>query len=192
MGFVVKGLQHHWSLENYVIEPPPGEARPITVTADSVHVVSSCGWAKVSGLRVRLNQDDIMNFHDKATVVRRVGPRRLAFVHHRANAYFGAKAGTQVELRQANYAPTGLHANVLAARPLKAAFSLPSLCGTVPDLPLGAMLIAPGNGRTLKQEGRLCEGSSSQLMVPRIAGTAFANLWYNARHATDTDRHREL
>lgn len=113
MGFVTGGSQHHWQLADIRIAPPPGVKRPITVTADANHVINSLGWAKVERFSVTMNQDDLSNFHDCVSAARRVAPKTLAFTHARGNAYFRARVGDEVELRELNYERTGLVARIV-------------------------------------------------------------------------------
>jgi len=115
MGFVTAGSQHHWQIVDCDIKPPPGVKRPITVTADANHVVNSRGWAKVENFTATMNQDDLSNFHDCISAAKRVAPKTLAFTHARGNAYFKAKPGDEIELRQFNYEATGLFAKVVTA-----------------------------------------------------------------------------
>lgn len=114
MGFVTLGSQHHWQIVDCEIAPPPGVKRPITATADANHVVNSRGWAKIENFTATMNQDDLSNFHDCVSAARRVAPRTLAFTHQRGNAYFKAKAGDEIELRQFNYEETGLTAKIVS------------------------------------------------------------------------------
>lgn len=113
MGFVTEGSQHHWQLADIRIAPPPGVKRPITVTADANHVVNSRGWAKIERFSVTMNQDDLSNFHDCISAACRVAPKTLAFTHTRGNAYFKARAGDEIELREFNYERTGLVARIV-------------------------------------------------------------------------------
>lgn len=114
IGFLVKGAQHHWRMEDCSVAPEEGSGRAISATADACHVVRSRGFCQLVGCRWRLNEDDMNNFHDRATLVVKRGERGLEVVNTCGAGYLGAEPGDELELLHADYAPAGWRGRLVA------------------------------------------------------------------------------
>jgi len=112
MALVFQGGQR-WLLDNVRVEPRDA-LRPISSTADGLHVAASQGYAQFVGLVVRRNADDAINVHDCFTRGVKEGEKTVRIVHPRKADYIGLKAGDTVELAEADLAKTGFRAKVVA------------------------------------------------------------------------------
>jgi hypothetical protein len=63
-GLVVNGDQHHWQLLGCSIDREPGSDRPISTTADGLHVSQSQGYLRIQDCRFGWMGDDCINVHD--------------------------------------------------------------------------------------------------------------------------------
>ena len=117
MGMVVDGKQEYWQVENVNIEPRPDAPykRPVSSVSDAYHVARSHGHAKHLNMRIRLNNDDAMNFHDRFAIAKRTGPRALEVVMNRGIGYFRPEAGDPFELRNLDWRATGFTARFVHA-----------------------------------------------------------------------------
>ncbi len=126
MGIRTSGPQQYWQvLDCHVRLPPADLRRPdgrlyapyrrgVTATADAHHVVQSKGFVKFIGCSWTLHQDDSHNFHDRSTLVTKVGERRLEVVNGRGAEYFGAAVGDEVELVEEDFSRTGWKGRITA------------------------------------------------------------------------------
>ena len=114
MGMVVDGKQEYWQIENVRIEPRPDAPykRPVSSVSDAYHVARSHGHAKHLNMRIRLNNDDAMNFHDRFAIAKRTGPRALEIAMNRGIGYFRPEVGDPFELRHLDWRPTGFKATL--------------------------------------------------------------------------------
>ena len=114
MGMVVDGKQEYWQVENVRIEPRPDAPyrRPVSSVSDAYHVARSRGHAKHLNMRIRLNNDDAMNFHDRFAIAKRTGPRSLEIAMNRGIGYFRPSVGDPLELRSPDWRPTGFDARL--------------------------------------------------------------------------------
>ena len=115
MGMVVDGKQEYWQVENVRIEPRPDAPykRPVSSVSDAYHVARSRGHAKHLNMRIRLNNDDSMNFHDRFAIAKKVGPRTLEVAMNRGIGYFRPEIGDPFELRNLDWSPTGFTARLV-------------------------------------------------------------------------------
>ena len=123
MGWVFDGTVHHVHVVDCNVLPPhrlgkkaKGPAkRPFTTTCDVVHVShGSRGFFKFENYRAAMNQDDLYNFHDRSSWVKKTGPRALTVTQKRGLAYFGPAVGDVLELLGKDYAATGFAARITA------------------------------------------------------------------------------
>ena len=117
MGMVVDGKQKYWQLENVSIQPRPDAPykRPMTSSSDGYHVARSSGYAKHINLKIRLNNDDALNFHDRFVLASRSGKRTLEVASDRGIGYFRPEPGDPFELRTPDWRPTGFTATFVRA-----------------------------------------------------------------------------
>ena len=115
MGMVVDGRQEYWQIDNVRIEPRPDAPykRPVSTVSDAYHVARSRGHAKHVNMRIRLNNDDSMNLHDRFAIAERKGPRTLEIVLDRGIGYFRPAVGDPFELRALDWRPTGFTAKLV-------------------------------------------------------------------------------
>ena len=113
MAHVIDGAEHHTAFRQVRVGPPPGERRPISATADAMHVANSLGWVTIEDFSVTLNQDDFSNIHDCTVCGRRIGPRTVEITHQRGNLYFRGRAGDPVEFRNPDFSPFGFTATIV-------------------------------------------------------------------------------
>lgn len=117
MAVHISGAQKYWKLENFNVVPPKGGARrPCTSTADVIHSADSLGYCKIINCAFSMNQDDIINLHDRMTFAEKVSDRVLRISNKRGNRYFGAEAGDVLELFYGDCSPAGYSARVSEAR----------------------------------------------------------------------------
>ena len=123
MGWVFDGTVHHVAVVDCNVLPPhrlgktaKGPAkRPFTTTADIVHVShGSRGYFKFENYRAAMNQDDMYNFHDRSSWVKKTGPRALTVTQKRGIKYFGPRVGDEQELLGKDYSLTGFRARIVA------------------------------------------------------------------------------
>ncbi|MDQ0472693.1 right-handed parallel beta-helix repeat-containing protein [Labrys wisconsinensis] len=115
IGFITGGDQHHFELVGCRIAPPAGERRPITTSADGFHVAQSQGFIRLERCEFGFMGDDCVNIHDNIHMgVRRAGDHTLvatAIVPWRCPF----AAGDPVEIRHADYSPTGFTGRLTSA-----------------------------------------------------------------------------
>lgn len=117
MAVHIAGAQKYWKLENFNVVPPRGGAkRPCTSTADVIHSSDSLGYCKIINCAFSMNQDDIINLHDRMTFAEKVSDRALRISNKRGNRYFGASAGDVLELFYGDCSPAGYSARVSGVR----------------------------------------------------------------------------
>ena len=117
MAVHIAGSQKYWKLENFNVVPPKGGARrPCTSTADVIHSADSLGYCKIINCAFSMNQDDIINLHDRMTFAEKVSDRVLRISNKRGNRYFGAEAGDVLELFYGDCSPAGYSARVSEVR----------------------------------------------------------------------------
>jgi len=136
-GMVAGGDQHHWQLLRVNITRPPNSKRPISCTADHLHIASSQGYLKIDGCDFGFGNDDGINIHDNTNFVRPSGPRSVQVQRLNLKIY---QEGDPIELRQADYAPTGFTAPL---RQIKTIDRNNNIYELVFDRPLP---VATGNG----------------------------------------------
>ena len=117
MGIVVDGKQRYWQLENVSVQPRPDASykRPMSCSSDGYHVARSSGYAKHINLKIRLNNDDALNFHDRFALAVRSGKRTLEVASDRGIGYFRPEPGDPFELRTPDWRPTGFTATFVRA-----------------------------------------------------------------------------
>lgn len=114
MAVHIGGSQKYWQLLNFNVAPPKrGAKRPCTSTADVVHSSDSLGYCKILRCEFSMNQDDIINLHDRMTFAERVSGRALRISNKRGNYYFGAVAGDVLDLFYGDCSPAGYSARVV-------------------------------------------------------------------------------
>ena len=117
MAVHISGAQKYWKLENFNVVPPRGGAkRPCTSTADVVHSADSLGYCKIINCAFSMNEDDIINLHDRMTFAEKVSDRVLRISNKRGNRYFGSSAGDVLELFYGDCIPAGYSARVSETR----------------------------------------------------------------------------
>ena len=112
MGMVVDGKQEYWQIDGVRIEPRPDAPykRPVSTVSDAYHVARSRGHAKHFNMRIRFNNDDSINFHDRFAIVKRRGLRSLEIAMDRGIGYFRPAPGDLFELRTPDWRATGFKA----------------------------------------------------------------------------------
>ena len=128
MGLAVDGAQHHFQIEDFSVAPPsaeefarayPGVAflpRPMSSSADAIHVMRSQGWGRFLRCRCSLNSDDSVNIHDIFTLAVRASDRVLEIVNRRGAEYARFEPGDELELRNPDFSPTGFRARLAEVR----------------------------------------------------------------------------
>lgn len=123
MGFHVDGPQHHWQFVDVNVLPPHKlgvesatgrevKNRPVTTTADVLHVSNSKGWCKFMRCRFSKGQDDIINLHDRAIQAKRTGQRMMTTTSARGLGYFAPSVGDSLEFLMCDFARTGFTAKI--------------------------------------------------------------------------------
>lgn len=105
MGVVVDGASEYTQLVRVNVEPKKG--RPTSCTSDGHHIARSKGHTKFIDCRIAFQNDDGFNWHDCFTLGVPHGARRLRITQKRGYAYFGAVPGSEIELADAHFRPTG-------------------------------------------------------------------------------------
>lgn len=115
MGIVIDGKQKYTQIENVRIEPRPDAPyrRPYSTVSDGMHVARSSGFLRLQNCRVRLNNDDAINVHDRFTIASRKDARTLTIVNERGIGYFRPDIGDPIELRFPDWRPTGFNATLI-------------------------------------------------------------------------------
>ncbi|RMD78462.1 MAG: hypothetical protein D6820_09905, partial [Lentisphaerae bacterium] len=112
MGFVVSGDSHHMAWKKCRIEPRPGTRRPISITADGIHVSDSNGYLSIENCVFDGQGDDAINIHDKVSK----GFTRLTsnkiILHGVASWRNHHKPGHVIEFRNPDFSPTGFSATI--------------------------------------------------------------------------------
>lgn len=112
MALIIHGTQQYWRVENVSIEPKDA-TRPISSTADGMHVANSLGFAQYVNFKVKRNHDDAFNFHDCFTLGKKDGARRVSITHPRKADYARIRKGDDVELVEAHLSRSGFTAKVV-------------------------------------------------------------------------------
>lgn len=105
--FQVDGEQQYWQYINVKIMPPDDPRRALTCSADHHHIANSRGFMKMIGCEFSMGMDDAGNFHDRSFVMKKVGDKTLESANTRGLAFFDAKVGDEISLRDGDYTPTG-------------------------------------------------------------------------------------
>lgn len=115
IGFVVGGDQHHFECVRCRITFPENQRRPITTTADGLHVAQSQGFIRLQDCDFGYMGDDAVNIHDNFHAgVRRVDDYTL--VAERIVPWkYPYAPGDPVEIRNGDYSPTGFTGKVMKA-----------------------------------------------------------------------------
>lgn len=114
MGVHIGGSQKYWQMINLRAGARGGgKIRPCSTTADVVHSTNSLGYCKMIGCSFSLNQDDVVNFHDRTTFAKKISKNEMQIVNSRGNYYFGAQAGDIIDLYEADCSPTGFSAKII-------------------------------------------------------------------------------
>jgi hypothetical protein len=115
-GIVIGGDQHHFELLHCTIAHRKGQSRTITTTADGVHIGHSKGFIKIEDCDFGYMGDDCINLHD----VGHAGVKKLddhTLVAENIVAWqCPFAAGDPVEIREANFAPSGFTGKVTQAQ----------------------------------------------------------------------------
>ena len=110
----VGGTQQYWQFLRVCIAVPEGvPRRAITCTADHCHIAQSRGFFKMEECEFSRGADDCLNAHDCSGFAVKSGPDSLT---SRRNY----RPGTLLELRHADYSPTGVKTRVRESRPSEA------------------------------------------------------------------------
>ncbi len=113
--FLIGGKQQYWQfLRTHVRPPREGRRRPVTSTADHCHVANSRGYFKMIGCEFTLGGDDCLNVHDNSAFVTRHSEREVKLWRDGMLEEF--QIGDPIELRHADYAPTGFRAPLAGTR----------------------------------------------------------------------------
>ena len=102
--FVSVGTQQYYQFLNVNIAPPQRQRRPITCTADHLHVVNSRGYLKMIGCEFSMGADDCVNVHDCTYVAKRCDDRTLKVIGGAKNMI---TKGEILELRHGDFSPSG-------------------------------------------------------------------------------------
>ena len=113
MGVVVDGEQEYWQLVDFSLAPPEGMRRPISSTADGLHVVRSKGHCRCENCLFSLNNDDSMNFHDRFTLAIPVASNALEIINRRGEEYVSMAVGDTLELRNPDFSATGFRTRLV-------------------------------------------------------------------------------
>ncbi|EIP98587.1 hypothetical protein OpiT1DRAFT_03045 [Opitutaceae bacterium TAV1] len=114
-GFVLHGDQSHTGFLRCRIAIRPGSGRPISCTADGIHVAQSRGYLRIEDCVIGNLGDDCVNIHDNtAAGATRLDAYRLR-VPVLSEWVFPVQAGDPVELRQPDFSPLGFASRVRAA-----------------------------------------------------------------------------
>jgi hypothetical protein len=107
----------HVELLHCSITFPPGERRPITTTADGFHIDESQGFIRLEGCDFGYMGDDCVNIHDNVCsgIVRIDAHTLLAVNLVPWRCPF--TSGDPVEIRNANYSPTGFTGRLTSVTP---------------------------------------------------------------------------
>jgi hypothetical protein len=105
MAFIVSGGQHHWQFIRTNVMRPPDSNRPITCTADHLHVGNSQGFFKMESCEFGLGADDCINIHDNSGYASKSSDTGLTLIYAKNISLY--HEGDLIELRSAEYAPTG-------------------------------------------------------------------------------------
>ncbi|TDX00333.1 right-handed parallel beta-helix repeat-containing protein [Dinghuibacter silviterrae] len=116
-GFVGGGDMDHVELLRCNITFPPGQRRPITTTADGFHIDQSQGFIRLEGCDFGYMGDDCVNIHDNVhSGVQRVDAHTLIAVNL-VPWRCPFTPGDRVEIRNADYSPTGFTGKLTAVTP---------------------------------------------------------------------------
>ena len=115
-GLGVDGAQKFWRVEDFTLAPPPDKLgeRLVSSTADGHHVVRSLGYCQYVNMAVSFCNDDSHNFHDCISHGVTEAPDTLLQTFVNGVIYLNARPGDEIELREANYAPTGWRGKVVS------------------------------------------------------------------------------
>ena len=105
--------QHHWQMIGVNIVRPHGSPRPITCTADGVHLTKTRGFFRMENCEISFGTDDCFNVNDQSRTGLRRSDRELA-VQNLSGTF---RVGDPVEFRNADYSPTGIKAVISGIRP---------------------------------------------------------------------------
>ncbi len=104
--FLVYGDQQYWQFIRTNIVRPPNSKRPITCTADHLHIGQSKGFLKIENCEFSLGNDDCLNIHDCSAYGKKENERTISIDNLRSGESY--HPGDIIEFRTPNYAPTGI------------------------------------------------------------------------------------
>lgn len=112
MGWVFRDDMSHWGLRNCKIARREGSRRPVTTTADGLHVIESRGNLLLENCEFNGIFEDNLNIHDNcAQGVRRVDDRTLVLVGN--NRWrMRAEAGHAIALYRPDFSPLGYQSRI--------------------------------------------------------------------------------
>jgi hypothetical protein len=99
-------------MRNVNIIRKPGTMRPITVTADSVHITQSKGFFKMENCELSFGNDDCFNVNDQS----RTGINAGETILHVTNRSGFFKPGDKVEFRYEDYSPAACELEILSEK----------------------------------------------------------------------------
>lgn len=109
--FVIGGTQKYWQLVNVnVISPKGRPLRPITTTADHLHITNSCGFGKLINCEFERGADDCINMHDCSAFARKIGDKTVRTQN--CPRIYNYSKGDLVELRQGDFSPSGFKSKI--------------------------------------------------------------------------------
>jgi hypothetical protein len=115
-GIVVGGDQHHFAFLHCSITHKKGQLRAVSTTADGIHIGHSKGFIKIEDCDIGYMGDDCINLHDTG----HAGVKKLddhTLVAENIVAWQCPFAvGDPVEIREANFAPSGFTGEVTQAQ----------------------------------------------------------------------------
>ena len=109
--FHMRGTQRHTLFARVKIAASRDDPRRVvTCTADLLHVAASWGFIKMEDCLFSLGEDDFVNVHGNTSFAR----RRSQKVLRATSRFYGSlPKGTRVEVRNADYSPTGFTGTVV-------------------------------------------------------------------------------
>lgn len=114
MAVFIDGSQKYLQLENFNVSPVGySKNRPCSTTADVIHSANSLGFCKMINCTFSLNQDDIINFHDRTTFAAKSADNALLITNKRAMEFFRASVGDELELFGEDCAPLSFRAKIV-------------------------------------------------------------------------------
>lgn len=104
--------QQYWQMRHVNIIIPPGSQRPITVSADHVHITKAKGYFKMENCEMSFGNDDCFNVNDQS----RTGLRKGDKILHITNQSGGFFVGDLIEFRKDDFSTTNVCSKIVAQR----------------------------------------------------------------------------